>query len=169
MRFPIGRFDPSVPVSREMRADNIAAIGGLPDLLEAAVEGATEALLNTPYRPGGWTVRQTVHHVADSHINSICRFKLALTEDVPTIRPYFEERWAELADSRLPIGPSLAIIRGVHLRLHALLRSLNDEEFTRELIHPDSGRLTIETLLALYAWHGRHHVAHIESVRASGR
>lgn len=163
LRFPIGKFDLGAPVDRAGRAANIAAIGSLPDQIEAAVDGLTEAQLDTPYRPGGWTVRQTVHHVADSHINSFCRFKLALTEDVPTIRPYFEERWAELADSRLPIAPSLAIIRGVHLRLHTLLGSMTDADFERELVHPDSGRFSVDKLLALYAWHGRHHVAHIRN------
>lgn len=168
LRFPIGKFDFGAAIAPDARAANIAAIGGLPDLIEAAVEGLTDSQLDTPYRPGGWTVRQTVHHVADSHINSFCRFKLALTEDVPTIRPYFEERWAELADSRLPIEPSLAIIRGVHFRLHTLLRSMTDADFERELIHPDSGRFSVDKLLALYAWHGRHHVAHIKNAETRG-
>ena len=165
LRFPIGKFDMSRDVTPEERASNIAAIGDLPAMIETAVAGMSETDLDTPYRPGGWTVRQTVHHVADSHINSFCRFKLALTEDVPTIRPYFEERWAELADSKLPIGPSLEIIRGVHRRLHELLLSLGDSDFERELVHPDSGRFSVEKLLALYAWHGRHHVAHITGTR----
>lgn len=169
LRFPIGKFDLGAAVDRAARAANIAAIGELPDLIEAAVAGLTDVQLDTPYRPGGWTIRQTVHHVADSHINSFCRFKLALTEDVPTIRPYFEERWAELADSRLPIEPSLAIIRGVHLRLHALLKSMRDGDFERELVHPDSGRFSVDKLLALYAWHGRHHVAHIKNAETGGK
>lgn len=165
LSYPIGKFDPAT-AARENREANIAAIGALPDLIEAAVSGLSDAQLDTEYRPGGWTVRQTVHHVADSHINSFCRFKLAMTEDVPTIRPYREERWAELGDSKLPLEPSLAIIQGVHRRLHVLLLSMSDADFGRRLVHPDSGEFPIETLLALYAWHGAHHVAHITRLRA---
>ncbi len=164
LRFPIGKFDPT-SVSPAQRAANIEAIRSLPEKIEAAINGLTESQLDTPYRPDGWSVRQTVHHVADSHINSFCRFKLALTEDVPTIRPYFEERWAKLADSALPIDSSLTIIRGVHFRLSVLLDSMTDEDFARRLVHPDSGEFPIETLLALYAWHGGHHVAHITELR----
>ncbi len=165
LRYPIGRFDKSAPVSAEQRASNIAAIRDLSAAVEAAVAGLDEAQLDTEYRPGGWTVRQTVHHIADSHLNSFCRFKLALTEDVPTIRPYAEDLWAELADSKLPLEPSLSIIRGVHFRLFTLLDAMSDEDFGRRLNHPDSGEFTIEALLALYAWHGAHHVAHITGLR----
>lgn len=165
LRFPIGRFDPAATLGAGERETNILAIGDLPRLIGSAVEGLGDRQLDTPYRPGGWTVRQTVHHVADSHVNSSCRFKLALTEDVPTIRPYFEDRWAELADSALPIDSSLLIIRGVHSRLHALLRSLSDADFSRRLIHPDSGEFSVDRLLALYAWHGAHHTAHINGLR----
>ncbi len=165
LRYPIGKFDPSAVITPEIRAANIVAIRDLPTNIEAAVAGLSEMQIDTEYRPGGWTVRQTVHHVADSHINSFCRFKLALTEDVPTIRPYAEDLWSELADSRLPLDSSLAIIRGVHHRLHVLLESLTDADFERQLIHPDSGQFSIDRLLALYAWHGAHHVAHITTLR----
>lgn len=167
LRYPIGEFDLANFASRD---DNLRTIRELPSRLAAAVAELSDEQLDTEYRPGGWTVRQTVHHLADSHANSIIRFKLALTEDSPpTIKPYFEERWAELADSRLPIEPSLAIIRGVHLRLHALLKSMRDGDFERELVHPDSGRFSVDKLLALYAWHGRHHVAHIKNAETGGR
>ncbi|MBK7708982.1 MAG: putative metal-dependent hydrolase [Acidobacteria bacterium] len=165
LRYPIGKFDPSRVITPEIRAANVAAIRDLPGKIEAAIAGLSDGQLDTEYRPEGWTVRQTVHHVADSHINSFCRFKLALTEDVPTIRPYAEARWAELADSLLPLDSSLAIIRGVHHRLHILLESLSDADFERELIHPDSGQFSVDRLLALYAWHGAHHVAHIAGLR----
>jgi uncharacterized damage-inducible protein DinB len=165
LSYPIGKFDMSAEISAEMHVANINAIRDLPKSIESAVAGLNDDQLDTEYRPGGWTVRQTVHHVADSHVNSFCRFKLALTEDVPTIRPYREELWAELADSRLPIDSSLAIIRGVHHRLHVLLESMADSDFERELVHPDSGRFSVDKLLALYAWHGAHHVAHITRLR----
>ncbi len=165
LRYPIGKFDKGAPISAGQRAANIAAIGELPAAVEAAVDGLSDDQLDTEYRPGGWTVRQTVHHIADSHLNSFCRFKLAMTEDVPTIRPYEEALWAELADSKLAIDSSLAIIRGVHHRLHALLATMSDEDFARRLMHPDSGEFTIDGLLALYAWHGAHHVAHITRLR----
>lgn len=161
LRYPIGNFRKPEAFTAEIRKANIAALRELPAAAAAAVEGLTDEQLDTPYRPGGWTVRQTIHHIADSHVNSFCRFKLALTEDVPTIRPYLEDRWARLADSRLAVGPSLLIIEGVHARLTALLDSLAENDFARELEHPDTGRWTLDGLLALYAWHGRHHVAHI--------
>lgn len=157
-RFPIGKFDPKAAGTRE---DSIQAIRDLPANLAKAVEGLTDEQLDTPYREGGWTLRQTVHHVADSHINSLCRFKLALTEDNPTIRPYDEARWAELADSAIPVDISLKIIEGVHSRWSALLESMSDEDFTRRLQHPESGEWVLEDMLAMYAWHSRHHTAHI--------
>lgn len=164
-RFPIGKFDASDFPSRE---ENTEKISGLPDALRTAVNGLSEAQLDTPYRDGGWTLRQTVHHLADSHINSLCRFKLALTEDEPpTIRPYYEDRWAELADSGLPVDVSLMIIEGVHARWTTLLGSMSDEDFQREFVHPETGIWTLERVLALYAWHSMHHTAHITSTRAN--
>ena len=165
LRYPIGEFDRSVEVTPEVRKEFIQIIADLPVKITKAVAGLSEEQLETPYRPEGWTVRQTVHHVADSHINSLCRFKLAMTEDNPTIRPYFEELWAELADSRLPIDVSLKLLEAVHLRWVALLESLTDEDFQRRLNHPDSGEWTVEKFLALYAWHCRHHTAHITHLR----
>lgn len=163
-RFPVGKFEHGEITDRRPLID---VIRDLPKNITAAVAGLNDAQLDTPYREGGWTLRQTVHHVADSHINSLCRFKLALTEDAPpTIRPYYEDRWAELADSSMPIDVSLQIIEGVHARWTALLESMRDEDFDREFIHPETGRWTLQAVLALYAWHSRHHTAHITSTRA---
>ena len=162
-RFPIGKFDVS---NFPSRADNARTIASLPANLRAAVDRLSDEQLDTPYRDGGWTLRQTVHHAADSHINSLCRFKLALTEDEPpTIRPYYEDRWAELADSRMPVDVSLAIIDGVHQRWTSLLDSMNDDDFNREFIHPETGSWTLEKALAMYAWHSLHHTAHITATR----
>lgn len=165
LSYPIGKFDASVEVSPELRREFIRHIAELPEKIAAAIEGLSDEQLDTPYRPEGWTVRQTVHHVADSHINSLCRFKLALTEDNPTIRPYYEDRWANLADSRMPVDVSLKIIEGVHARLVELLDSMTDEDFRKTLQHPESGDWTLEKFLALYAWHSRHHTAHITRLR----
>lgn len=165
LRFPVGKFDRNVEITTEKRAELIRAIAELPQKIVEAVEGLSDEQLDTPYRPEGWTVRQTVHHVADSHINSLCRFKLAMTEENPTIRPYDEARWAELADSTLPVDVSLKIIEGVHRRWTVLLESMTDEDFKRPLNHPDSGAWTVEGFLALYAWHSLHHTAHITRLR----
>jgi uncharacterized damage-inducible protein DinB len=137
-----------------------------PAKLRAAVAGLSEKQLDTPYRPEGWTVRQVVHHVPDSHLNSYVRFKLALTEDEPTIKTYAEDRWAELADTKAtPIEVSLTMLDSLHDRWMRLLRSLTAEEWKRTFRHPDLGPMTLEKTLALYAWHGRHHVAHITELR----
>lgn len=165
LRYPIGEFDASIEVTPELRKEMIQTIADLPKRISEAIEGLTDEQLDTRYRPEGWTVRQTVHHVADSHINSLCRFKLAMTEENPTIRPYFEDLWAELADSKLPIDVSLKIIEGIHLRWVTLLNSLTDEDFQRKLKHPDSGEWTVAKFLALYAWHSKHHTAHITKLR----
>ncbi len=161
-RFPIGKYDPSMYASLE---ENINTIANLPANLTTAVSGLSDEQLETPYREGGWTLRQTVHHLADSHINSLCRFKLALTEDVPTIRPYHEDKWAELSDSRLPVDVSLSIIDGVHTRWAELLRNMSPDEFARKFQHPESGEWTLEKMTGLYAWHSRHHTAHITTTR----
>ena len=163
LRFPIGKFDPAAYASR---VENIATLADLTANLRTAVDGLSDEQLDTPYRPEGWTLRQTVHHIADSHINTLVRFKLALTEDSPpTIKPYYEERWAELADSKLPVAVSLAIIEGVHTRLVEMLRSLSEAEFQKEFVHPETGPWTLEKAAALYAWHSRHHTAHITGTR----
>ena len=162
-RFPIGQF------AKEQYADravNSETIRSLPSKLAHAVDALTLEQLDTPYRDGGWTLRQTVHHVADSHSNSLTRFKLALTEDEPpTIRPYHEDRWAELADNSLPVDVSLSMTASVHARWAALLDAMTEADFAREFIHPETGRWTLDAALALYAWHSLHHTAHITSLR----
>ena len=164
LRFPIGKFDPNFEVTDELRQKFINTISNLYKNLYEAVKNLRDAQLDTPYRPEGWTVRQVVHHIADSHLNSYCRFKLALTEDVPTIRPYYEDRWAKLADSKMPIDVSMKIIEGVHSRWTALLNSMSDDEFKRKLNHPESGEWTLDKFLGLYDWHSRHHLAHITTL-----
>jgi hypothetical protein len=144
----------------------VAAIAELPMRMRAAVAGLTDAQLETPYRPGGWTVRQVVHHVADSHLHAYIRLKFALTEEQPTIKPYDQDAWAALPDCRLPIEASLALLDGVHARWAALYRSLAPEQFERVFHHPETGLVTVDGQLQLYAWHSRHHVAHITSLRA---
>jgi hypothetical protein len=166
LRFPIGTFEFKKTPSDEDVQRAIAQIAEAPKNLRSAVEGLNADQLDTPYRPGGWTVRQVVHHVPDSHLNSYCRFKLALTEDEPTIKPYHEDRWAELEDSRVtPIETSLNILEGLHKRWVTLLDSLGPSDFTRTFRHPDLGVVTLAQNACLYAWHGRHHVAHITSLR----
>jgi len=141
-------------------------IAEAPAKLRAAVEGLSVDHLDAPYRPGGWTVRQVVHHVPDSHLNSYCRFKLALTEDEPTIKAYHEDRWAELEDSRAaPIDVSLALLESLHKRWVLLMKSLGPAEFARTFRHPEIGVLSLAKNVCLYAWHGRHHAAHITSLR----
>lgn len=165
LSYPIGKFDKSaIDIGR--RGEYIDTIKQLPSMIAAAVDGLTEEQIDTVYRPGGWTVRQTVHHVADSHMNAFIRFKLALTEDsAPTIKPYFEDRWAELGDSRSPVDVSLTLIRSLHARWADLLSSMNDADFQKTFIHPETGNWTLDGTLALYAWHGKHHTAHITRLR----
>ncbi len=169
LRYPIGKFSApaaAAPAERAAsRAASIEILRQLPERLRAAVKGLNEAQLDTPYRDGGWTVRQVVHHFADSHANSYIRFKLALTEDWPTIKPYDEAAWARLPDSGMPIEPSLEFIAGVHARLVGLLESISDEDFEKGFNHPERGRMTLATNLAIYDWHSRHHVAHIMRLR----
>jgi uncharacterized damage-inducible protein DinB len=165
LRYPIGEFDRSFEVSPNARAERIESIRELPRRLQTAVAGLSEEQLDTEYRPGGWTVRQTVHHIADSHANSIIRFKLALTEDEPpTIRPYYEDRWAELGDMKLPVDVSLKMVDSIHTRWLALLASMTDEDYGKKFIHPETGEWTLDGALALYAWHSRHHTAHITNL-----
>ncbi|MGO9324009.1 MAG: YfiT family bacillithiol transferase [Terracidiphilus sp.] len=166
LRYPIGKFRPPAESTPAVRAEQIEALRLLPERLRAAVAGLNDAQLNTPYRDGGWTVRQVVHHFADSHANSYVRFKLALTEDWPTIKPYDEAAWARLPDSSLSIEPSLVFITGLHQRLVALLDSMSEKDFERGFNHPERGRVALGTNLAIYAWHSRHHTAHITSLRA---
>jgi len=164
-RYPIGKFSYTGPLSPEQKKQCLDDIEQTPARLRAAVRGLSESQLDTPYREGGWTVRQVVHHVPDSHMNSYVRFKLALTEDGPTIKPYFEDRWAELPDSKAPVENSLRLLESLHHRWTPLLRSLSDEDWKRTFSHPELGPMTLEKNLALYSWHGRHHVAHVTKLR----
>jgi uncharacterized damage-inducible protein DinB len=166
LKYPIGRFKlDGTPTDDQVRQATIE-ISGAPAKLRAAVEGLSLEQLDTPYRPGGWSVRQVVHHVPDSHLNSYCRFKLALTEDEPAIKAYHEDRWAELEDSRTtPIEVSLAMLESLHERWVVLLNSLEPADFGRTFRHPEIGVVTLAQNACLYAWHGRHHVAHITSLR----
>ncbi len=165
LRYPIGKFTYDGP-SLEQRQKLLDDIEQAPANLRGAVKGLSPQQLDTPYRPEGWTVRQVVHHVPDSHLNAYIRTKLALTEDEPTIKPYFEDRWARLADIQAtPVEISLALLDSLHDRWVRLLRSLQPEDWKRPFRHPELGPMTLEKNLALYAWHGRHHVAHITSLR----
>jgi len=165
-RYPVGKFQPPAQVTEADRETLIRQIEEAPARLREAVAGLTLEELNTPYREGGWTVRQVVHHVPDSHMNSYVRFRLALTEDEPTIKPYMEDLWAELPDARsAPIDLSLGLLESLHKRWVTLLRSLTPEQWKRQFRHPELGVVPLDRNLALYAWHGRHHVAHITSLR----
>ncbi len=165
-RYPIGKFQMSDHPDDTMRIEFIQRIANTPSEVKAAVLGLTEKQLDTPYREGGWTVRQVVHHLPDSHINSYVRFRLALTEDEPTIKPYVEHLWAELYDARTaPVALSLQLLEALHDRWVVLLRSLKPSDFSRTFRHPEHGARNLDWLLQLYAWHGRHHVAHITSLR----
>ena len=165
-RFPTGRFTFDPDITPQKRRTAIAAIAGTPSALRAAVRGLTDAQLNTPYRDGGWTVRQVVHHVPESHMNAFVRFKLALTEDNPTIKPYDEAAWANVADTaKTPPDVSLTLLEALHRRWVVLLESLGADDFARQLQHPERGAITLGWILQLYAWHGRHHAAHITELR----
>jgi uncharacterized damage-inducible protein DinB len=166
LRYPIGKYEPQ-PYSEEQKNRWLSDLKFLPDDLERAVQNLDEHQLNTPYREGGWTVKQVVHHVADSHMNALIRFKLGLTEDNPTIKPYDEAAWAKLNDvDTVPINISLTILHGMHLRLVETIKHLSDEQWQRTLVHPEyQKQMTLWYLLGNYAWHGKHHVAHIISLK----
>jgi uncharacterized damage-inducible protein DinB len=169
LRYPIGRFVRPVDVTAAERAQFIEALAAAPAALREALRGLDDAQLDTPYRPEGWTVRQVVHHVPDSHLNAYVRFKLALTEPEPTIKPYDEAAWAALPDGRSPlVDESLALLDALHARWVYLLRAMAAADFTRTMVHPEhpGAPMTLDIMLALYAWHGRHHVAHITALRA---
>lgn len=166
LRYPIGKFHFEGSVGEEQKNKLIDDIAQAPENLRAAVKDLSPLQLDTPYRDGGWTVRQLVHHVPDSHVNAYVRYKLALTEDEPTIKPYAEDRWAVLADTQAtPVEVSLALLVSLHDRWVRLLRSLQPQDWKRSFRHPELGQVSLEKNLALYAWHGRHHVAHITSLR----
>ncbi len=166
LRYPIGKFAYSGSLSEDQKQKFLDDIAHAPANLRAAVKGLSDQQLDTPYRPEGWTVRQVAHHVPDSHLNAYIRFKLALTEEEPTIKPYAEDRWAQLADTRAtPVEVSLVMLDSLHDRWVRLLRSLRAEDWKRTFRHPEMGVMNLEKTLALYAWHGRHHVAHITTLR----
>jgi uncharacterized damage-inducible protein DinB len=165
-RFPIGPFVTPAALTPAERAAAIDQIDWAPAALRRAVLGLAPGQLDTPYRDGGWTVRQVVHHVADSHVNAYVRFKLALTEDRPAIRPYDQDRWAATPEVvAVPVDVSLALITALHARWVGLLRSMSPADFARTIVHPERGTPTLDQTLALYAWHGRHHAAHITALR----
>jgi len=165
-RYPVGKFSPPQgPVPASERTQFLNQVAEAPAKLRAAVQGLTDAQLDTPYRDGGWTPRQVVHHVADSHMNAFIRFKLGLTEDNPTIKPYLEHLWADLADQKLPIAVSLPIVDNVHERWVAVIRSMKETDWARTFNHPELGMQRLDRALAMYAWHGRHHVAHVTELR----
>jgi uncharacterized damage-inducible protein DinB len=166
LRYPIGHFAPPASNTPDIRKAHMQTLRLLPERLRAAVAGLKDAQLDTPYREGGWTIRQVVHHVGDSHANAYVRFKLALTEDWPTIKPYDEAAWAKLPDSRLPIDGSLKLIEALHGRWVAILESMTEDDFRKGYNHPEEGRVDLAKVLAMYEWHSRHHTAHITGLRA---
>lgn len=166
LRYPVGRFQRPDALNAAQRQAAIDTIAGTPRAMRDAVRGLDDTQLDTPYRAEGWTVRQVVHHVPDSHMNAYVRFKLALTEATPTIKPYDEAAWARLEDTRsTPIETSLTLLETLHDRWVRLLRSMTAADFARTLNHPENGPMSLDQMLALYEWHGRHHVGHITSVR----
>jgi DinB family protein len=164
LRYPIGKYQrpAKLPLDHDARAALIHDIEHAPAALRAAVQGLSEAQLDTPYRPGGWTIRQVVHHVPDSHLNGYTRMKLSVTEENPAIKAYEQARWAELPDvRRVPIDVSLALLDALHVRWIAFLRGLSPEDFQRTFLHPDLGVVPLDVAVGIYAWHGKHHTAHI--------
>lgn len=166
LRYPVGKWQRPEKLTPDQRRELIDTMADAPARMSAAVKGLTDQQLDTPYRPGGWTVRQVVHHVSDSHMNAYTRFKLGVTEDEPTIKTYEEARWAELADAKAtPIEPSLVLLENLHKRWVTFLRSLGPAEWARNVRHPEWGTISLDQLLSQYSWHGRHHVAHITALR----
>lgn len=167
LKFPIGKFTKPLEYSEEFISRQIETIQQFPSHLRKAVATLSDAQLDTPYRPEGWTIRQVVHHCADSHMNSLTRFKLTLTEDKPIIKPYYEERWAELADSKtMPLEPSLKMLEGIHERWSVLLTKITKEELERSFIHPEHGKeIPLKENIGIYAWHCQHHLAHITTLK----
>ena len=166
LRYPIGKFQWNQQPTVEDRMRFIDGIAGLPAQLRAALAGLSEEQIDTPYRPGGWTVRQVVHHVADSHLNAVVRVRLAMTESEPLIKTYDEKAWAGMIDARTaPVESSLRLVEGLHERWALLLKSMSAEDFARKFNHPERGLMDLDWITQVYAWHGRHHVAHITSLR----
>ncbi len=167
LKYPIGKYKSPDVITGSIISQWISDIELLPAFLRDTVKNLSESQLATPYRDGGWTVRQTVHHVPDSHMNAYCRFKLTLTEDRPTIKPYFENRWAELEDGRnASVETSLILVEAIHQRWVMLMRSMQPSDFKRTYVHPEYGKeFSLEYVAGLYAWHGKHHVAQIRALR----
>jgi len=168
LRYPVGRFERlKAPLDRAAREAHVRTIEATPARIRALISGLSDAQLDTPYRPGGWTIRQVVHHVPESHMNAYVRIKLALTEDTPAIKSYEEQLWAALPDvERCPVDASVRLLEALHERWVVLLRALPEPEFSKTYLHPDLGRVTVDEAVAMYAWHCRHHVAHIEQALA---
>jgi uncharacterized damage-inducible protein DinB len=166
LRYPIGKYQPVEKLSEENRKQLIAQVEETRKKMRAAVAGLSREQLATPYRDGGWTVQQVVHHLADAHVNAYTRFKFALTEDEPTIKPFNETRWAELSDSKTaPVESSLALMDGLDERWSNLVRGMSPSDFSRKMKHPERGAMTLDDYLGLHAWHDRHHIAHITGLR----
>ncbi len=166
LRYPIGRFRSAMGLKSTEHARLINDLAEAPRRFREAVRGLSDQQLDTPYRPGGWTVRQVIHHVPDSHLNAYIRFKLAMTEEHPTIKPYMEALWAELSEAKsAPIEMSLVLLEALHTRWVSFLRNLSPEDFKRTLNHPENGTMTLDTVLQLYAWHGKHDEGHIAGLR----
>jgi uncharacterized damage-inducible protein DinB len=165
LRYPIGGYEPQ-PFSPDLKRQWLIDIAQLPAMLEAALENLDEHQLHTPYRDGGWTVHQVAHHLVDSHVNAYCRMKLTLSEDNPTVKAYEENDWLQTADAQLPINNATTLLHALHQRIHALLKMVTDEQWNRTYVHSATQKQhTLWYLLGLYAWHGRHHVAHITALR----
>lgn len=166
LRYPVGKFVSRETITNAERSSFILQIAEAPLKLREAVHGLTDTQLDTPYRPGGWTVRQVVHHVPDSHLNAYIRCKLTVAEDNPAIKPYDQQIWAELPEAKTaPVEMSLTLMESLHQRWVAFLKSLKPSDFSRTFIHPESGAHNLDWLVQMYAWHGRHHIAHITSLR----
>ena len=171
LRYPVGPMErPAPPLDRATLDAHLAVIEALPARVRSLVSGLSDAQLDTPYRPGGWTIRQVVHHLPDSHLNSYVRMKLAVTEDAPTVKTYYEDRWAELPEAKSgPVAMSVDLLDALHRRWIAFLRALPESEFRKTFQHAEWGRVAIDEAVAMYAWHCRHHTAHIEVALASAR
>lgn len=170
LKYPIGKFEKPEIITEDILSEWISEIEAFPANLKAEVGHLKDGQLDSPYRPEGWTMRQVVHHCADSHMNSLIRFKLALTEERPIIKPYREEKWAELADGKMPVAPSLMLLEGLHLRWVALLQSLSEEELHKTYIHPAQGKeIPLNETIGLYAWHGNHHLGAYYGSKKAGR
>lgn len=166
-RYPIGKYEPT-PFSEQLKEKWLLDIKYLPDELESSIINLDAAQLQTPYREGGWTVQQLIHHIADSHMNAYIRFKLGLTEDNPTIKPYVEKEWAKFPDNELPINLSLTLLHALHQRWYVAIKDTTDADWERTVVHPEHGRqMSLWFLLGLYAWHGKHHTSHITTLRTN--